>query len=195
TPRPPVEGWAGRLFDALAGFDLPFNQAPSLHIVLLLILWDFYRRRLHGPRKGALHIWSALVGISVLTTYQHHFIDVPTGLLAGALCMWLWPLDGRRPLWQWTASPARRRLAFMYGSSALALALLAGMGRAWWWLHWPAASLALVALCSTRARRIPEACRWATQRGLAPAVFAVPRRSLAQRPVLDLRLGRKRCAR
>jgi hypothetical protein len=147
TPRPPIGGWAGELFDALAGFDLPFNQAPSLHIVLLLILWDFYRRRLHGLGKVALHVWSALIGISVLTTYQHHFIDIPTGLLAGALCMWLWPLDAERPLWQWTASPARRRLALQYGGGALALALLAGIGRPWWWLYWPALSLAFVALC------------------------------------------------
>ncbi len=51
TPRPHVDGWAGQLFDALAGFDLPYNQAPSLHIVLLLILWDFYRQRLHGAWK------------------------------------------------------------------------------------------------------------------------------------------------
>lgn len=131
----------------MAGFDLPFNQAPSLHIVLLMILWDFYRRRLHGLWKALLHLWSLLIGISVLTTYQHHFIDVPTGLLAGALCMWLWPLEGERPLWRWTAVPARRRLAGMYGSGALAVALLAGVGRPWWWLYWPAAALALVALC------------------------------------------------
>lgn len=147
TPRPPVGGWAGHLFDALAGFDLPFNQAPSLHIVLLIILWDFYRRRVHGLGKGVLHAWSVLIGISVLTTYQHHFIDIPTGLLAGALCMWLWPLDGERPVWQWTASPTRLRLACVYGGGALALALLAGNGRVWWWLYWPASSLALVALC------------------------------------------------
>ena len=147
TPRPAVEGWAGGLFDALAGFDLPFNQAPSLHIVLLLILWDFYRRRVRGLAKGLVHGWSALIGISVLTTYQHHFIDIPTGLLAGALCLWLWPLQGERPRWQWSRSPARRHLALRYGAGALVLALLAGIGRAWWWLYWPAASLALVALC------------------------------------------------
>lgn len=148
TPRPAVDGWAGQLFDALAGFDLPFNQAPSLHIVLLLILWDFYRRRVHGIGLLALHVWSALIFVSVLTTYQHHFIDIPTGLLAGALCLWLWPLEGERPRWRWTASTARRRLACFYGAGALLCALLAGGGgRAWWWLYWPAASLALVALC------------------------------------------------
>jgi hypothetical protein len=147
VPRPPVEGWAGALFDALAGFDLPYNQAPSLHIVLLLILWDFYRQRLHGVWKGVLHGWSALIAVSVLTTWQHHFIDVPTGLLAGAVCLWLWPLEGDRPRWQWSDSPDRQRLALYYGLGALACALLAGLGRPWWWFYWPAASLALVAMC------------------------------------------------
>jgi membrane-associated phospholipid phosphatase len=147
TPRPAVEGWAGQLFDALAGFDLPYNQAPSLHIVLLLILWDFYRQRLHGPWKGVLHVWSALIGVSVLTTFQHHFIDIPTGLLAGSLCLWMWPLEGERPVWQWSVSAQRRRIALMYGLGAFACVLLAGLGRAWWWFYWPAASLTLVALC------------------------------------------------
>ena len=147
TPRPPVEGWAGQLFDALAGFDLPYNQAPSLHIVLLLILWDFYRQRLSGAWKGVLHLWSALIALSVLTTYQHHFIDIPTGLLAGSLCLWMWPLSGDRPVWQWSVAPQRRRIALFYALGALACALVAGIGRPWWWFYWPATSLTLVALC------------------------------------------------
>ncbi|KQV95751.1 phosphatase PAP2/dual specificity phosphatase family protein [Rhizobacter sp. Root1221] len=147
TPRPHVDGWAGQLFDALAGFDLPYNQAPSLHIVLLLILWDFYRQRLHGAWKGVLHVWSALIGVSVLTTFQHHFIDIPTGLLAGSLCLWLWPLDGERPVWEWSVSAQRRRIALYYAVGAFACVLVAGLGRAWWWFYWPAASLTLVALC------------------------------------------------
>ncbi len=46
--RPETEGVPGLLFDALGGFDLPYNQAPSLHIALLVILWEFYLR--HVPR-------------------------------------------------------------------------------------------------------------------------------------------------
>ena len=146
-PRPHVAGWEGQLFEALARFDLPYNQAPSLHIALALILWDFYRRRVHGAAKTVVHVWSALIAVSVLTTYQHHFIDIPTGLLAGALCLWLWPLEGETPKWQWTDTPARRRLALIYGCGAIALAMLAGLGRPAWWLYWPAFSLALVGLC------------------------------------------------
>lgn len=151
SPRPAADGWAGVLFDALAGFDLPYNQAPSLHIVLLLILWDFYRRQLRGAGAWVLHVWSALIGVSVLTTYQHHAIDIPAGLAVGALCLWLWPLDGDRPAWRSAADPARWRLAGVYAAGAAGLALAGwGLGqwhRSAWLLHWPALSLALVALC------------------------------------------------
>ncbi|HNK33493.1 MAG TPA: serine/threonine protein phosphatase, partial [Plasticicumulans sp.] len=37
--RPPVDGLPGALYALLGSFDLPYNQAPSLHIALLLILW------------------------------------------------------------------------------------------------------------------------------------------------------------
>jgi membrane-associated phospholipid phosphatase len=89
--RPAAAGVAGLLFDALAGFDQPFNQLPSLHIALAAILWALYARKLHGVARRAMEAWFLLICGSVLTTYQHHFIDIPTGLLLGALCIWAWP--------------------------------------------------------------------------------------------------------
>lgn len=149
--QPPAEGAAGMLFAALRGFDKPFNQAPSLHIALAVILWDFYHRRVTaGWARGVLHLWTFLICASVLTTYQHHFIDIPTGALLGLLCVWAWPLERRLPPWagaRWTREPRQRRLAgvYMAGAVVLAATALAGGGAALW-LFWPAAALALVAL-------------------------------------------------
>ena len=107
-----ADGIPGALFNLLAVFDKPFNQAPSLHIALLVILWDRYAAHTGGAWRWLLHGWFALIGVSVLTTYQHHVIDVPTGMLLGFLCLWLWPETGAPPLsgFRLTASPQRRKI-------------------------------------------------------------------------------------
>src|SRR5262245_58208433 len=146
--RPQTSGVFGWMFDVLMGFDKPFNQAPSLHIALLVILWLVYLRHLPARWHWLLHGWFALIGASVLTTYQHHFVDIPTGLLAGWLCVWLVPDAGPSPLRgaAFTADPRRRRLAARYGAGAAAAAALAAWLGGWaLWLLWIAVSLALVA--------------------------------------------------
>jgi protein-tyrosine phosphatase/membrane-associated phospholipid phosphatase len=146
--QPETDGLPGLLFAALTSFDQPFNQAPSLHIALLVILWVLYAR--HIPRRALwlLHAWFALIGVSVLTTYQHHFIDIPTGALLGLFCLWLWPDRGASPIsaFALTRDPRRRGLAIRYAAGALALAAVALLaGRTGWWLFWPALALVLVA--------------------------------------------------
>ncbi len=147
--RPEIDGVFGWLFDVLLGFDKPFNQAPSLHIVLLIVLWVKFAQYLHGAWRWVLHGWALLIGISVLTTFQHHFIDVPTGLLVGWLCVWLWPDQGVPPLraWRTARDPKRWRLALLYllGAAVLLLPVLQWRGTALW-LLWPVLSLLLVAL-------------------------------------------------
>jgi membrane-associated phospholipid phosphatase len=185
--RPAADGIAGMMFDALAGFDLPYNQLPSLHIALAVILWVLYAgklraseslersapgsqtasrsdragptRDIHATRIGStkspamarilLTLWFVMIGASVLTTFQHHFIDLPTGFALGWLCVWLWPMPSAVPgpvsAWRYTDDPARHRMALVYFTAAFccaAIALLAG-GVALW-LCWPALSLALV---------------------------------------------------
>lgn len=147
--RPPTDGIPGLFFTALTSFDKPFNQAPSLHIALLIVLWDLYRRLLPARFHGLLHGWSWLIAVSVLTTYQHHFIDIPTGALLGLFCLWLWPLDGPSPLrtMHATRDPRRRRLALRYALGAAAcFASAAWLGGAALWLCWPGTALVLVAL-------------------------------------------------
>ncbi|WP_394560052.1 phosphatase PAP2/dual specificity phosphatase family protein [Aquipseudomonas alcaligenes] len=148
--RPELSGFFGWMFDVLMGFDKPFNQAPSLHIALLVVIWVMFVRHTRGVLlRGLLHGWMALIGLSVLTTWQHHFIDVPTGALAGWLCVWLWPIEGRSPLYnlRLAREPRRWRLALRYGlGGAVCAALAVNLGGAWLWLLWPCTSLLLVAL-------------------------------------------------
>lgn len=148
--RPELGGFFGWMFEVLMGFDKPFNQAPSLHITLLVVIWTLFARHTRGLLlRGLLHGWMALIGLSVLTTWQHHFIDVPTGVLAGWLCVWLWPIEGRSPLQQLQLARdgKRWRLALRYAlGSAASAALAINLGGAWLWLLWPCAALLLVAL-------------------------------------------------
>jgi len=147
--RPELEGVFGWMFDVLMGFDKPFNQAPSLHIALLVVLWVCGTRHIQGLWRWLLHGWFTLIGVSVLTTWQHHFIDVPTGALAGWLCVWLWPDEGRSPLLsaRLTRQPRRLRLAAGYGLGALLCGAPAfAFGGVWLLLLWPALALLLVAL-------------------------------------------------
>ncbi len=148
---PEVSGAPAWLFNALRGFDQPFNQAPSLHIALAVILWDWYRRLLHARwARIVLHVWAFAICASVLTTWQHHFVDIPTGALLGLVCVWLWPLERVASLpqsWRLARGGQRWKLAGFYASGALIFLWFAlTWGAMALWLAWPAASLILVAL-------------------------------------------------
>lgn len=148
---PPAQGLAGMLFDALRAFDRPFNQAPSLHIALAVILWDFYRQIVSRQwARCLLHVWTCLIVVSVLTTYQHHFIDVATGALLGIVCVWAWPLERMLSMWQaWRLSfdAGRQKLAVAYIVGALLLAVLAMfLWGAMLWCLWLSVALLLVGL-------------------------------------------------
>lgn len=178
--RPATDGLFGTLFDVLAGFDQPFNQAPSLHIALLVVLWARFAEASRGFWRLLTDVWAGLIGLSVLTTYQHHFFDVPTGALVGLLCLWLWPdeapaLPGQ---WRFTPSPARRRIVGAYLAVALLCVALAAVGGYAWWLLWPATALGLVGLnylalgaagFQKRDGRLSLASRWLLAPYLAAA--------------------------
>lgn len=143
--RPETTGFPGWLFDVLLGFDKPFNQAPSLHISLLVILWTLYAQYLTWIWLWLLRSIALMIGLSVLTTYQHHFIDIPTGVLSGCIAVMLFPLAPQATVMQ--LDPLRFRIAGLYLASALLLAALAFISRgAWLWLLWPSCSLAVVAV-------------------------------------------------
>ncbi len=174
-PKPPTDGLWGVMFDSLVAFDLPYNQSPSLHIALSIIVGAFYWTRFPKIRLPIL-LWQSLIALSVLTTYQHHFIDVPTGALLGWLVLWAIPQHGvspfRRPFdtqgrlntskasfceaktnaagfREAKTSPETRsreiKIAILYLAGAALSALPALFGGAWLWMLWVSVSLSVVA--------------------------------------------------
>ena len=149
--KPAVSGLSGFLFYSLAAFDLPFNQAPSLHIILCVVVGAFYLRKVRAVwLKAALVAWFVLIGLSVLTTYQHHFIDIPTGLAAGCFVLLVCPMDGEPLRFAMAAEATRYKWAALYLGLAFftLFAVIAG-AKIWssWtlWLSWASLSFALVA--------------------------------------------------
>ena len=172
-PKPPTDGLWGVMFDSLVEFDLPYNQSPSLHIALSIIVGAFYWTRFPKIRLLIL-LWQSLIALSVLTTYQHHFIDVPTGALLGWLVLWAIPQHGvspfRRPFGtqgrlktnavsfartseasfrKAKTPPATRsreiKIAMLYLAGAALSALPSLFGGAWLWMLWVSVSLSVVA--------------------------------------------------
>lgn len=140
--QPQTSGLFGWLFHALGNFDGPFNQAPSLHLSLTTILWAKYSEHTMGLARFLLRCWFALAGLSTLTTYQHHFIDVPTGIWVGLVCIALFPAE------EVLALPSMRSA----GAGSIYLAGGALLGLAGFWLgglglllSWPASALWIVA--------------------------------------------------
>lgn len=149
--RPATSGFNGALFTALAGFDKPYNQAPSLHISLALLVWLVFARHLRGVARWAAHGWFLLIAVSVFTTYQHHFIDGVAGAAVGVLCVYLFP-DKPQLVTGAVVSYRHRWLAGAYWlGAALCLGLAAGLGGWAWLLLWPAGALLLVGLAYARA--------------------------------------------
>jgi protein-tyrosine phosphatase len=147
--RPEVTGFAGTLFDTLYSFDKPFNQAPSLHIALLVILWDVYIRHLPFRFHWVCHFIALLILVSVLTTFQHHFIDIPTGFLLGLISLWLWPLNTDSPVKNIRITKDKRciKLALYYFIGSILFGSIAFYFEGViLWLIWPAWSLFLVSI-------------------------------------------------
>ena len=151
--RPTTSGFNGALFEVLMGFDKPYNQAPSLHISLVLLVWLVFARHLRGVAQWVAHGWFLLIVLSVFTTYQHHFIDGVAGVAVGVVCVYLFP---NRPVaWHQLAPPAgsawRRKLAAGYLlGAALCFGAAAAVGGWAWLLVWPSGALLLVGLAYAR---------------------------------------------
>ncbi len=70
--------------------DLAYNQMPSLHISLAIVLWFSMKEHISNIFiKSFLAFWFILICLSTLFVYQHHFIDIPTGAVVGFTVVYL----------------------------------------------------------------------------------------------------------
>lgn len=85
----------GLPFSFLKTFDSPFNQSPSLHIAFAFIFWSVFKEL--SKWRTFLMIWLILLGISTLTTYQHHLIDILNGAILAHLSFIIIPYRKNDP--------------------------------------------------------------------------------------------------
>jgi protein-tyrosine phosphatase/membrane-associated phospholipid phosphatase len=143
--QPQTTGLFGSMFHLLGSFDRPFNQAPSLHLSLLIILWAKFSQHMRGPLRSLLRIWFVLIAFSTLTTYQHHFIDLPTGVWVGLFCLMFFSAEKVTPRFALRGSSTTIGCLYLAGSVCL-IAAGCRIGGAAWLLLWPAGSLLIVAI-------------------------------------------------
>ena len=167
--RPPVEGLFGFMFKALMGIDRPFNQAPSLHVSLAVLLGAKFDQHLTGWPRWFMRGWFALIVVSAMTTYQHQFVDLPTGIWTGLLCLALFPYP-RRTVTLVPRSARSIRIAGAYLAGGLTFAIAAfGMSGIALLLLWPAGALLVVSgvywtgrvdLFGKSEGRMPASVQW-----------------------------------
>ena len=118
--RPHVDGPLGLIFNNFRSVDLPFNEFPSLHVALCLILLDTYFRHTTRWLRGLVMIWFSLILASTVFTYQHHLVDVVGGMGLAFVCFYAFrDQPFRQPL-----SP-NPRIALYYATGAIIFSLLA----------------------------------------------------------------------
>ena len=151
--RPAVSGIFGWMFAIRTGIDPQFNEAPSLHIGLTVVLWAAYGRYFRGGARWLMGGWFVLTMLSTLTTYRHHFFDLPTGLWVGLFCLAMFP-DGEPATRCAPPKDALRlRFAAWYLMGAMACAAAAYyVGGAGWLILWGAGALAVLAIRSLTGR-------------------------------------------
>ena len=190
---PPPTACSASLFDVLAGFDQPFNQAPSLHIALVVILWALYARQ--AARRGA-HLARRLVradrrvGADHLPAPLHRHADrlrARAGCASGCgRCRRAARARCRVASHALTLRVAGLRVVYLAGARLRARASRCGAAAGRCGSLWPALSLALVAaeLRGLGAARLPEDADGRLTRG-ALAARALSCRRVDQLALVD----------
>lgn len=145
--RPAANGWLGLIFNNFRKLDLPYNQLPSLHIVLRTILALAFTKHSHGLLRILSAVWFSLIGFSTIFTHQHHVIDVIGGFILALFSFYLFP-DSKIE----SGGTKNVRVGFYYGFTG-AFLIVIGLfltpinlitGAIGFLLFWPGLSLILI---------------------------------------------------
>ena len=143
--KPIVEGWTKAIFVGLSA-DLPYNQLPSLHVSLSMVVGYIYFIHLKGFWRWFSVFWFVLIVLSTLYVYQHHFIDLPTGFIVGLLAFYVVPVRGKSWIKLNFVSPKHLHIAFRYLIGSIIFTVLAFKFSGFAWLSgWVAISFLFVA--------------------------------------------------
>ena len=135
--RPPVDGLFGEMFAIRTGMDTQCNQAPSLHIGLATVMWPAFRQHTRGWQWRILQVCFLAMSLSTLTTYRHHFIDLPTGLWAGLFSIALFPERD-------STTQLRSGIILLYVAGAALFSFASyWAGTPGWLILWPAGLIVL----------------------------------------------------
>jgi hypothetical protein len=179
---------AGRLRQAVQPGAVAAYRAARHHLGTLA------RAAARQAMLALWHVWSLLIGASVLTTWQHHTIDIPTGALLGLFALWLFPagktLAARR-------LPPARRMRRRGGSRPITppapppsclFAVLATLDSgAGLLLLWPFTCTRhrRARFCRRRCRMSSRSDRWPRQPCEPLAAVTLPARRTRKCPVVD----------
>lgn len=95
--------------------DLPYNQLPSLHISFAIILWASMQKYLKSKwLKYIVVSWLCLIALSTLFVFQHHFIDIPTGIIMGLFTVWFISEDKKSYFISQFTTPRNIKMGFYY---------------------------------------------------------------------------------
>lgn len=135
------------LFTALKA-DLPYNQAPSLHVSFAIVLWDSMRKYLTIKwLKILVATWIWLIVLSTLFVFQHHFIDLPTGAALGFFTLYLINAKKDSILTKSFTTPRSLKMALYYlVASGIFLILSVNSDSFAWFGFWLFASLFSVSI-------------------------------------------------
>jgi protein-tyrosine phosphatase len=140
--KPHVDGVVGWIFAKFLMVDKPYNQLPSLHIILGSILAEHYSRHTKGLVRVSILIWFAFSAASTVLTFQHHFIDLVGGACVAIWCFALFP-QAEKPFIKLSHNI---RVGLFYATGSAVLIAIAWFCGGWFnLLLWPATSLILIA--------------------------------------------------